>query len=331
MHLTKTLYRSVIVAFASLSLLTACQEEQPASKVQMEKLTDLAENFEKTSLSEAERNRMGDLFNKLTYEEMEAFIDLRYERSLRIKDMDEDRAAYLRDLRHKVNRKAFELKKQPFHQLNFADSEEVLQIVDPSAAQTPVLYSPSGKTASDCSANPPPCTAWQGNGSLAINLSATPNQWITGSYLGARSLQCTATTFQTDCDYVFRWNYSKLYAAVAWRPTAGIAVVTGTAATRLIDNNPNRVDCGTYTLELLYGKTRIDIAFGTPQAAVAYLQLGISQSIQTGWCYTGSWGSERWYLYGDYAPGWDNWGRNNPSAINSYSPCACTVEGKVVL
>ncbi|HEX8529334.1 MAG TPA: hypothetical protein VF646_04905, partial [Cytophagales bacterium] len=237
----------------------------------------------------------------------------------------------LRNFRHQLNRKAFELKKKPFHQLNFADSEEVLQIVDPKSAQTPVFYSPSGKTASACDATTPPCTAWQGNGSLAVNLDATPDKWITGSYLGARTVDCGGGLYQSDCDYVFRFQYSKLYDAVAWRPTAGILIVTGSAATKLIDNNPNRVDCGTYTLQLLYGNGRIDAAFGTPQAAVAYLQLGISQSIQTGWCYTGSWGSEKWYYAGVYDSYWDNWGRSNPGASSSYSPCACTVEGKVVL
>jgi hypothetical protein len=319
----------------SLCLFTACRQEdkavQPAAE-QVAKLTFLTETLDNEQASEDDRKKAGELMSGLTFEEMESLIDLRHQHYLKTGIVDAQRAAYLLELRHSLNRKAFELKGKPFHQLDFANSEEVIRTSkwnkDNPKAGAPA--NPSARTTGECTlTSNPPCTAWRDNGFIGIDAFVSRDKEITGTYFGVRTYQCSDGKYQDDCDYVFVYDYSKLYKHYAWKPTAGIAVITGGAAAKLTDNNPNKIDCGTYSLQILYGKTRIDFAFTTPLNAVTYLKLVLERSIECRVCYTGTWGSEKWYSWGIRDESQDGWGANGGWQDGFY-PCACTVDNYVV-
>ncbi len=313
-----------------LWLLAACQQRDKAVKPAeaASKLTYLAEKLEQTDLPEAESKKVTSLFNALTFEESETLIDLRYQQYLKRSDADAGRGAQLVAFRHKLNQAAHERKGKSFYRLDYNDSEEILQLVEPRGGKTPSL--PAARTASECFANiTPKCTAWKPTSWIYHDANATGFWEITGTYLGLVTVQCDGVnTYQNDCDYLFSYQYSKIYDAYRWKNPPPSIFMGSTASTKLIDNNPNRIDCGTYTLQVLGGKGRIDANFWTPQDAATMIKLVVNISIQTGECYTGSWGSEKWYLGGIYQPQWDNWGRNN--ANTGYYPCACTVRNYVV-
>jgi len=332
MHMIKTLTRLGAIALVSMTLLSACKQEQPPNAREMnpqqvEKLAYLAKNFDKSDLSNEERMKVGDLFSKLSYEEMEALIDLRYQQSLRTQNVDANRATYLRDLRHRINRQAYELNKKPFQQLGYADSEKVLQLLKPNASGTPAVSKVGGRTASTCIATAP-CTPWRPNGSLSNNPDANAT-WIKGTYVGERTLQCSDNTYQDDCDYVFRYNFSKIYQAVNWRSRGVLFLIGDGVATRIIDVNPDKIDCGLYVLDLMAGKDRVDWLADGPQGAVEFFELGLTEQIWPNSCYIGTWGTEKWYHAGVYISYMDGWGLNRSSV--GYSPCLCTVDGKSVL
>lgn len=337
MHMIKILTRLGAMALVSGTLLTACKQEQPPnaremSPQQMEKLTSLAENFDKSTLSKDERTKAGDLFNKLSYEEMEAFIDLRYQQSLLTKDVTQDRATELRDLRHQLNRKAYEGKQKPFQQLDYASSEEVLQSLKPTATRTPTANSasPGGRTAVECITDAR-CYPWRPTGSI-IEYAGANATWIKGTYVGELTLQCSENLYQPDCDYVFRFTYSKLYDDVSWRAVGLYPLVGTTIATKVVDVNPDKVHCGMYIQDLMFGKTRVDwFANGPGNFVQNFLELGVGMNLRQSWCYTGTWGTEKWYNLGVYLAGRDGMGAYWDTATrNSKPPCTCNINGLIL-
>jgi len=309
-----------------LWLLTACQQQDKAVKPAevTAKLTYLAENLEKTDLPEAESQKVLALYNALTFAESETLIDLRYQQYLKRSDADAGRGAQLVAFRHKVNQAAQERKGKSVYQLDYNDSEEILQLVNPRAGKTQSL--PGARTAGDCFAGiTPKCTAWKPTGWISHDANATGDKEITGTYLGLVTVQCDGVdTYQDDCDYLFKYQYSKLYAAYRWKNPPPTLFMGNTISTKLIDNNPNRIDCGTYTMQVLGGKGRIDLNFWTPEDAAATIKLVVNIWINTGWCYTGTWGTEKWYYRGTYDPAADGyWSKLYD--ISWGHPCACTI------
>jgi hypothetical protein len=286
------LFRAAVFLL-SLAVFTACRQDDPAkpAAAQTEKLTFIVENLDNENATEDDRKKAGELFNGLSFEAMESLIDLSHQHYLKTGIVDAERAAYLLDLRHTLNRKAFELKGKAFHQLDWSNSEDVIQTVkwDKGGPKANTNSNPSARTTGKCTiTSNPPCTAWRDNGFIPINASASGDKEIKGFYSGMHTYQCSDGKYQNDCDYVFVYEFSKIYAHSAWKPTAGIAVITDGAAAKLIDKNPNRIDCGTYRLEILYGKGRIDFAFGTPIRALDYLKLVLKRDIECVWCYIGT-------------------------------------------
>ncbi len=55
--------------------------------------------------------------------------------------------------------------------------------------------------------------------------------------------------------------------------------------------------------------------------------LVVNLKIDTDWCYTGTWGTEKWYYFGQYTNN-DGYGATNPNT--GWYPCACTVDNYVV-
>jgi len=328
-HLSNFL-RPVALLLLSFTLFTACQQSDKAVRPEpaADKLVYLSERLENPDLTDAERKKVNDLYNSLTYEETEKLIDVRSDYYLKMNLVSAERADYLRELRHKMNQAAFRQKGKSFYQLEFADSEEIIQAVKPRK-ETAADTDPNARTAGDCVlTSNPPCTAWSGNGSILISYEAGDKQ-VSGTYIGDFTVQCGANSFQDDCDYVFRYQYSKLYTYKYWKDYgARVGFFGASAGTKLIDNNPNRTDCGTYTLQILMGKTRIDVNYGTAAMAATNMRLTLSRSIQSGWCYTGTSGSEKWYYGGVYSPSWDGWGGGSP--LTGYPVCACTIDNYVV-
>lgn len=315
-----------------LWLFSSCQQQDKAVKPDeavASKLTYLAEKLEKADLPEAEQKKVAALFNALTFEESETLIDLRYQQYLKRSDANAERGAQLVAFRHKLNQAAQERKGKSFYQLDFNNSEEILRMVEPQGGKGNAQSLPGARTASECFAGiVPPCTVWKPTGSIYVTSNTIGKKEIPGTYLGQFTVQCDGqNTYQKDCDYLFRYIFSKIYAPSRWKipPPPSLFLEGTNAATKLIDNNPNRIDCGTYTLQVLHGKGRIDANYWTPQDAASIIKLTLNISVQTGNCYTGTWGTEKWYWYGVYAPEWDNWGARNAGAISNYSPCACTV------
>jgi hypothetical protein len=330
------IYRSWLMycIWSAALVLSACRNEEsarPAKVISVDKLQTLAESMDKPGFPAAEAQKIAPQFDALSFEEMEAFIDLRYDLNEKLRLAPTERAVYLRDFRHRANRKAHELHQKPFQQLQSEQADAVLAIVEGKTGTGSSHAARNGRTASECNSSTPLCTAWQSTSSVPVNNSATPDKWLTAAtYIGERTVQCSPTVYQDDCDYLFRFIFAKIWRAGYIKTNYGTAVITGSFASKLIDNNPSWIDCGTYTLQALYGKGRIDFVYGFPESAASNLQLGLINSIQTGSCYLGTWGSETWYLYGIYQPQWDNWGRNVASP-GAYQQCRCDVYGYKVL
>jgi|GEM_PF-1217751 len=326
--------RLAATVLLSLCLFTACRQEdkavQPAA-AQVAKLTFLTETLDNEKAAEADRKKAGELLSSLTFGEMESLIDLRHQYYLKTGIVDAQRAAYLLDLRHTLNRKAFELKGKPFHQLDGNHSEEIIQTTRWGKANPKATAGtkPNARTQGSCTlAGNPPCRAWKGDGStININTLGGGDKEISGTYLGLRTFQCGANAYQDDCDYVFVYDYPKIYTYYFWKPAGVLAPLMSEAgAIKLIDNNPTRYYCGTYTLEILYGKTRIDFSFGTPIIAVQYMKLVLLRAISSS-CYVGTSGTEKWYINGIYKPELNGWGGGGD--LSAWPKCTCTVENYV--
>jgi hypothetical protein len=169
------------------------------------------------------------------------------------------------------------------------------------------------------------CSKWTREGKLELTVTeaklGNPYRWVTGKFLGEYSYGSSP-----DCDYVFEFtlNHIDRLDYIRAEGTIGGSLVAFGGATyvvyRRIGFKPN-TDCGTYKLQVLIGKGRLNYAYGDGKKAK--LVVGVTRVPKTGWCYVGKWGTEKWWLGGVYAPQYDNWGRIAPGAEGLYSKCTC--------
>ncbi len=100
----------VLLLLAVWSCTRESVKDPALTKVQVDRLTVLAHNLDDLHLSQEAQTKAWEQFEQLSYQEMEALIDLRYEDNLQTKVVGAGRAKELRDLRHSVNRQAYKLK-----------------------------------------------------------------------------------------------------------------------------------------------------------------------------------------------------------------------------
>jgi len=327
----------VLLLFAFWS----CQQETvkaPAfTKAQLDKLTYIAENVENTKLSREEQTKVWAQFDKLSYPEMEEVIDLRYAHNVRTKAVDAQRAKYLLDLRHSVNRQAFKLKKTSFYRLSFADSEEVLVSLGMRTGaaapdqqnpgpQAGVPAAPGGRTSVEGGSCPSGCTAWVPS-PYSVSFSsnyASAAKWYPAQYKGLRTIEKNGTC-QPDCDYLFWFTFPKVYFTkyILRRgiPTNTIGLEGSSWPARVTDNNPPyNSDCGTWTQEVILGATRINIWYLSPEIAAGQIELAVVNAVENAYCNVGL----NLFLYGNF------YKTISAAEASFYPDCTCVSENKNV-
>ena len=214
-------------------MLVSCQKEEPLADkpaadlsqyasvaealASENKVAFLAENFDK-SHDEKQAAAISVAFLSLNQQEMDLFIDLSYQKSLR-EGANAERASLVKDFKHAVNQLAF---KKTGKSVENADDETFITLLSTvkSSGKYKALFeqsdasvpAPAGRTAACASCEK---GNWYRTGIIATT-SSGGSSWPMERYLGRYNftyLQNGAWVCSTsDCDYVFRsQKYNRYY------------------------------------------------------------------------------------------------------------------------
>jgi|GEM_PF-4981943 len=157
-------------------------------------------------------------------------------------------------------------------------------------------------------------------------------------YDGEVSLQSgSSSSYEEDCRYKFKVTLPSIYYPEFVNIKSGCFIsiakpdpndYASISKVGIIEKKDDKwFACGNTHYYFTFKKEYVERVWGNPEEAASQMFTNKRLSLPSSECYTGSWGSEKWYVNGVHRPENDGWGKDNQAYKIYYSPCECNVEG----